>query len=324
MLQVSVNCQGRAIRFRKLGKTSLRVSIIGLGTYQFGGRWGKAFTQAEASEIIDTAQDAGINLIDTAECYGMNQLSENLVGQAIASSRSHWVLATKFGHEKLSPTKNRPAYTAPEMLKQLETSLRALRTDYIDLYQFHSGSNEAFDNDELWAALEKQQQAGKIRYFGISVSRKSQEWREHQTQQASSVGASTIQVKYNRLERYAEEQVFPQCLLQNLGVLARVPLASGLLSGKYQEVKSFKESEARASKYDSETFARMQAEIRDVLANELPPNATLPEYALAWSLSHPAVSCVIPGCKTPDQVRMNARAADLPMLAKPHPQHWIE
>ena len=320
MLQVSVNCQGRAIRFRKLGKTSLRVSIIGLGTYQFGGRWGKAFTQAEASEIIDTAQDAGINLIDTAECYGMNQLSENLVGQAIASSRSHWVLATKFGHEKLSPTKNRPAYTAPEMLKQLETSLRALRTDYIDLYQFHSGSNEAFDNDELWAALEKQQQAGKIRYFGISVSRKSQEWREHQTQQASSVGASTIQVKYNRLERYAEEQVFPECLSQNLGVLARVPLASGLLSGKYQHVSSFDESEARAGKYDTETFARMKSEIDEILKSELPDGVTLAQYALAWSLKHSAVSCVIPGCKNPEQVMMNAAVSDLAILNEAHPQ----
>lgn len=308
------------MRFRILGKTDLRVSVIGLGTYQFGGRWGKAFTQAEASEVIDTAKDAGINLIDTAECYGMNQLSENLVGQAIASSRSHWVLATKFGHEKLSPTKNRPAYTAPEMLKQLETSLRALHTDYIDLYQFHSGSNEAFDNDELWAMLEKQQQAGKIRHFGISVSRKSQEWREYQTQRASSVGASTIQVKYNRLERHAETQVFPECLKQDLGVLARVPLASGLLSGRYQEVTSFSESEARAGKYDSETFAHMQDEIRGILANELPENTPLAEYALAWSLSHPAVSCVIPGCKTPEQVRMNAHAADLPMLDSDHPQ----
>ncbi|MCK5248131.1 aldo/keto reductase, partial [Candidatus Bipolaricaulota bacterium] len=165
------------MRFRRLGKTDLRVSVIGLGTYQFGGRWGKAFMPKEVAEIIDTAKDNGINFIDTAECYGMNQLSENLVGGAIASSRSHWVLATKFGHEKLSPTKNRSAYTAPEMLKQLETSLRALRTDYVDLYQFHSGSNEAFDNDELWTMLEKQKQAGKIRHLGISVSRKSKEWR---------------------------------------------------------------------------------------------------------------------------------------------------
>lgn len=308
------------MRFRKLGKTDLRVSVIGLGTYQFGGRWGKAFTQAEASEIIATAKDAGINLIDTAECYGMNQLSENLVGQAIASSRSHWVLATKFGHEKLSPTKNRPAYTAPDMLKQLETSLRALRTDYIDLYQFHSGSNEAFDSDELWTALEKQQQAGKIRHFGISVSRKSQEWREYQTQRASSVGASTIQVKYNRLERYAEEQVFPHCLSQNLGVLARVPLASGLLSGKYQNVSSFDESEARAGKYDMETFARMKGEVDEILKSELPDGVTLAQYALAWSLKHPAVSCVIPGCKDTEQVRMNAAVADLAILGAPHPQ----
>ena len=308
------------MRFRRLGKTDLRVSVVGLGTYQFGGRWGKAFTKEDASEIIGTAKDCGINLIDTAECYGPNHLSETLIGKAIELSRSHWVLATKFGHEKVSSTKNRPAYTVPEVLQQLEASLRALRTEVIDLYQFHSGSNEAFDNDELWAMLEKQKQAGKIRHFGISVSRKSKEWREYQTQKASSVGASTIQVKYNRLERHAETEVFPECLSQNLGVLARVPLASGLLSGRYQEVKSFDESEARAGKYDAETFARMQDEIREVLANELPENTTLAEYALAWSLAHPAVSCVIPGCKTPEQVRMNARVADLSLVDDAHPQ----
>lgn len=308
------------MRFRTLGKTGLRVSVVGLGTYQFGGRWGKAFTQAEVSDIIAAARANGINLIDTAECYGRNQRSENLIGKAIEPSRSHWIVATKFGHERISPTKNRPAYTAPEVLHQLETSLRALRTDYIDLYQFHSGSNEAFDNDELWAMLEKQKQAGKIRHIGISVSKKSSEWRQYQTRRASSVGAEAIQVKYNRLEHNAESEVFPECLSQGLGVLARVPLASGLLSGKYQNVPSFDESEARAGKYDRETFAQMKREIDAILERELPEGVTLAQYSLAWSLRHPAVSCVIPGCKNTEQVQMNAAVADRAILSEPHPQ----
>jgi aryl-alcohol dehydrogenase-like predicted oxidoreductase len=298
----------------------MKVSVIGLGTYQFGGRWGKAFTKKEASEIIAAAKDYGINLLDTAECYGMNHLSETLVGHAIASSRSHWTLATKFGHEKISPTQNRPAWTTAEVRQQLEASLQALGTDYIDLYQFHSGSNAVFDNDELWEMLDKQKQAGKIRHLGISVSRRSSEWRECQTAQASSVGASVIQVKYNRLGRDAEREVFPDCLTQDLGVLARVPLASGLLSGRYQNLMTFDDSDARAGKYDPQTIVRMQQEIQHIMEHELPESVSLPQYALAWCLTHPAVSCVIPGCKTPEHVQINASVADLSLLDDNHPQ----
>lgn len=310
------------MRYRRLGKTGMKVSVIGLGTYQFGGRWGKTFTKREAAEIIATARDNGITLLDTALCYGMDHLSETLVGHAIASSRSHWIIATKFGHEKISPAQNRQAWTAAEVQQQLEASLRALGTDYIDLYQFHSGSNEAFDNDALWTMLDKQKQAGKIRHLGISVSRKSKEWREYQTRNALSVSASTIQVKYNRLERDAEREVFPECLDQDLGVVARVPLASGLLSGHYQDVTSFDKSESRASKYDYPTMARMQEEIRDIMASELPNGVSLPQYALAWCLKNPAISCVIPGCKTPEQVRINASVGDLELVEDGHPQAW--
>ena len=310
------------MRFRRLGRTDMKVSVIGLGTYQFGGRWGKTFTKKEASEIIATAQDHGINLLDTAACYGMNHLSETLVGQAIASSRGHWILATKFGHEKVSPTQNRQAWTASEVLQQLEASLRALGTDYIDLYQFHSGSNDEFDNDDLWTMLDKEKQHGKIRHLGISVSRKRSEWRTYQTARASDVGAGVVQVKYNRLERDAETEVLPECLGQDLGVMARVPLASGLLSGRYQGLTSFDPEDARAKKYDPQLIAKMQDEIEQILANELPEGVSLAEYALAWSLSHPAVSCVIPGCKTPEHVRQNAGVAELPMLQSAHPRDW--
>jgi len=308
------------MRFRRLGKTDIKISVIGLGTYQFGGRWGKTFTKKEASEIVATARDHGINLLDTASCYGMNHLAETLVGHAIASSRSHWIIATKFGHEKISPTLNRQAWTVTEVQHQLEASLRALGTDYIDLYQFHSGSNEVFNNDALWSMLDRQKQAGKIRHLGISVSRKSREWREYQTRTATNVGASVIQVKYNRLERDAEKEVLPECLSQDLGVMARVPLASGLLSGRYQDVASFNESESRAAKYDAPTMARMQQEIRDIMEHELPDGVSLPQYALAWCLRHPAVTCVIPGCKNTEQARVNASVGDLPLVDDDHVQ----
>ena len=180
------------MRYIRLGKTNIKVWVIGIGTYQFGYRWGKTFTRKEAADIIAAARDNGVNLLDTAECYGMNYLSEKLLGHAIASSRSHWIIATKFGHDRISPTQNKDAWTPAEVRKQLEASLCALGTDYVDIYQFHSGSNAVFDNDELWTMLDKQRQAGKFGYLGISVSRKSREWREYQTRNALRVGASVI------------------------------------------------------------------------------------------------------------------------------------
>ena len=312
------------MKFRRLGKTNLRVSVIGLGTYQFGGSWGTEFRNKDVAEIMATARDHGINFLDTAECYGVNHLSETLVGHALTSSRDAWIIATKFGHHRYEKTKNMQAWGAVEVQQQLEESLRALQTDYIDVYQFHSGSNEAFDNDELWTMLDKQITAGKIRYLGLSVSRKHSQWREYQSQHASRVGASAIQVKYNRLEKDAEHEVFPACIAQDLGVIARVPLASGLLSGKYQDLTAFDSADARAKKYDAHTISRMQQEIEDIIRHELPDNATLTEYALAWSLSHAAVSCVIPGCKTAEHVIQNAAAADLAIVQAKHPMDMPE
>jgi len=138
------------MRFRRLGKTELGTSVVGLGTYQFGGSWGKDFTKKEAADIIAAARDGEINLIDTAECYGVDHLSERLVGQSIASSRSRWILATKFGHVRKDHSHNTKSLGVDSVRQQLEASLRALGTDYVDLYQFHSGPNEDFDNDELY------------------------------------------------------------------------------------------------------------------------------------------------------------------------------
>ncbi|UCF10359.1 MAG: aldo/keto reductase [Candidatus Bipolaricaulota bacterium] len=308
------------MRYRRLGKSELRVSVIGLGTYQFGGRWGKDFTQREVDEILTAALECGINLIDTAKCYGMNRLSETLIGRAITSTREHWILATKFGHDRLTPSENRPAWSPAEVRDQLEGSLRALRTEHIDLYQFHSGSNEAFDNDELWAMLGEQKRLGKIGHLGVSVSRRSSEWRIHQVARAEDVGASVIQVKYNRLEREAEEDALPMCVDQDLGVMARVPLASGLLSGRYQHLDVFEKTDARAKKYDRETIARLKREIDTILESEIPEGLTLPEHSLLWSLAHPAVSCVIPGCKTAQHVRQNAGIAAHLAPQGDHPQ----
>lgn len=308
------------MRFRRLGKTNLRVSVIGLGTFQFGGSWGKQFTRNEVADIVSAARDSGVNLIDTAECYGADHLAESLVGSAIASSRNHWILATKFGHFRQDPSHKIEAWDTASVRKQLEASLHALGTDYIDIYQFHSGSNEDFENDELWMTLRRLKQSGKVRFLGISLSNKKSEWRTHQTKRAVDVGADIIQVKLNRLARVAETEVLPECLDRELGVMARVPLASGLLSGKYQDLSAFPDADIRSEKYQPQQIRHMQEEIERIVETELPDGASLPEYALTWCLSHDAVSCVVAGCKTVKHVLANAAVAASSLMPAHHPQ----
>ncbi|MCR8631709.1 MULTISPECIES: aldo/keto reductase [Paenibacillus] len=308
------------MKYRRLGKTELKVSVVGVGTWQFGGAWGKDFTQDEVDAILDKASDVGINLIDTAECYG-HHLSESFIGEYVArrKSRAEWIIATKFGHnhsDRNNPTRN--DWSAQEVLKQLEASLSALQTDYVDLYQFHSGSNEEFDNDELWTMLDKQVQAGKIRHLGISIGSNDN---LHQTDAASSVDAKAIQVVYNRLDQTPENRVFPSCERQDLGVLARVPLASGYLSGKYKPGAQFADNDVR-SRHDKEVTALKLQKVQEIQQNELPQGVNMAEWALAWCLQHSAVATVIPGCKSPEQVEANASAANLELVSEEHPSAW--
>ncbi len=307
--------------YRKLGNTGLKVSVIGLGTYQFGGSWGKTFSQSDVDEIFDTAGEEGINLIDTAACYGMD-LSEELIGKAVGKNRDRWILATKFGHRRISRTVNEQHWDAEDVQLQLEESLAALKTEYIDLYQFHSGSNESFDNDELWTMLDKQKQAGKIRFTGVSLSRKSSEWRIYQAQNARNAGVSVIQVMYNRLLREAETEVLDICEKNGLGVIARVPLASGLLSGKYKPGLRFSEDDARFKKYSPELTDRFLREAQEIARREVPEGRSLLEWSITWPLRHPAVSAVIPGVKSTEHVRVNARSAGEDLVSVDHPLGW--
>lgn len=305
------------MKYRRLGRTDLKVSVIGLGTWQFGGEWGKTFTQEEVNAILGRAKELGINFIDTAECYG-DHLSEALIGEAIRGERDQWVVATKFGHKFHGFRDRTEHWSAAEVQKQLEDSLKALQTDYIDLYQFHSGTDEVFDNDELWTMLDKEKQAGKIRFLGISLNKKNS---MHQVEAATRVGADVIQVVYNRLDRRPEEDVFPSCQRQDLGVLARVPLASGYLSGKYRPDATFGERDVR--RYDEEREKKLRL-VEEIRRTEVPEGVDMAQWALAWCLQHPAVTCVIPGVKSVEQVEANAKAAGLDLVRDDHPQAWRE
>jgi aryl-alcohol dehydrogenase-like predicted oxidoreductase len=255
------------MRYRTLGKTGLRVSVIGVGTWQFGGEWGVNFSQEQVDAILDAAAGSGINLIDTAECYGPEHLSEKLVGDYLSrSDRSRWIIATKFGHHFKSFMNRDDDFSISGVRAQLEASLKALRVETIDLYQFHSGSDAVFQNQELWSFLAEQKREGKIRHIGLSILQKGS---EIQAREAAKFGVESLQVFYNRLDRRAEEIYFPHAKKNNLGVLARVPLASGLLSGKYKPGAEFAANDVRAT-FNAEKLKRDLAEVERLQKTDVP------------------------------------------------------
>jgi aryl-alcohol dehydrogenase-like predicted oxidoreductase len=285
----------------------MHLSVIGVGTWQFGGEWAHDFSQPEVDDILDQAAACGINFIDTAECYG-DHLSERLIGDYLSRrDRSQWIVATKFGHYFHSFMRRTDDYSAGGVRLQLESSLRALGVETIDLYQFHSGSDDSFCNDELWKMLDEQRRAGKIRHLGVSILGKGS---VAQASQARSVGAEALQVVYNRLDRRPERDYLPHAQRTQLGILARVPLASGLLTGKYKPGAAFLPNDYRST-LDAEKLNRDLEEVERLRAAEIPDGIPMAQWSLAWCLQNPTVSAVIPGCKDAVQVRANASAADL-------------
>jgi len=296
------------MRYRTLGQTNLRTSVIGLGTWQFGGEWGVNFSQTEVDAILDAAAEAGINFIDTAECYGPDHLSERLIGDYLSRrDRSRWIVATKFGHHFNSFLNRTDDFSVDGVRAQLEASLQTLRVETIDLYQFHSGCDELFQNEKLWAMLAKQKRAGKIRHLGISILQKGSEL---QARDAARFGAEALQVFYNRLDCRPEQIFFPHARQNNLGIIGRVPLASGLLTGKYKPGATFAANDVRAN-FDAEKLKRDLAEVGRLQKTEVPPGVSMANWAMAWCLQDPLVASVIGGCKNPEQVKANAQAAAL-------------
>jgi aryl-alcohol dehydrogenase-like predicted oxidoreductase len=295
------------MRYRIMGGTGLRVSVVGLGTWQFGGEWGRNFLQAEADAILDQAAESGINLLDTAECYG-DHLSERLIGDYLSRhDRPRWIVATKFGHHFHKFMDRTEGFSAAAARQQLEASLRALRVETIDLYQFHSGTDAACLNEELWAMLAEAKRGGKIHHLGISILGKGSEL---QAREARRLGAEVLQVIYNRLDRRPEQMYFPHARRDNLGILARVPLASGLLTGKYRPGASFPANDWRST-FDASKMRNDLAEVERIQQTEVPAGVLMGQWALSWCLNNPLVSAVIPGCKDAAQVQANAAAAML-------------
>lgn len=313
------------MKYRRLGRTGLRVSVVGVGTWQLSGEWGRRFTQPEVEQFLGRAHELGVNLVDTAECYG-DHLAEALIGGALHHHRDDWVVATKFGHrfhpEALdngggSPTQLRSEHwSAAEVVAQLEGSLRALRTDHVDLYQMHSGADEVFDRHDLWEALHQQVAKGKIRQLGVSLGGDDL----HQARRVDQVGADVVQVGYNRLDRSAEQGVLPACLDQDLGVIVREPLANGYLSGSYRPGGWVTATDDWRSGHDPAEVQRKLELVDELRRTEVPEGMTMAQWAIAWCSQHPAVSCVVAGARSVQQVQSNAAAADLELIREDHPQ----
>jgi aryl-alcohol dehydrogenase-like predicted oxidoreductase len=293
------------MKYRVLGKTGLKVSVIGLGTHQFSGEWAKTFSDNEVTKILERAQSLGINLLDTAECYG-NHSVEELVGKGLKNQRKKWIIATKFGHVYHQNSPKTEAWSPSEVRSQLEDSLKALKTDYIDIYQFHSGSNKDFFNDKLWEMLREQVSLGKVRFLALSLAGDLTAKNDlKQLQSVSSLGIDVIQVLYNRLHPEAEEKILPYCENQQLGILTRVPLAKGFLSGNYRPGAVFPQDDIR-SNYGVEFNDEQLRQVEEIKRNELPSGEDMAGWALRWCLRKPVVSSVIVGCKNIEQLELNA------------------
>jgi myo-inositol catabolism protein IolS len=313
------------MRYRRLGRTGLAVSVVGVGTWQLSGEWGRRFTQPEVDRLLGRAHELGVTLVDTAECYG-DHLAEALIGQAIREQRDDWVVATKFGHqfhpEALrqggeSPGQLRTDHWSPaQVIAQLEASLRALGTDHVDLYQLHSGPDEVFNRHDLWEALNQQVARGKVRHLGVSLGGSDVD----QARRATEVGASVIQVGYNRLDRTAEQGVLPACLDQDWGVIVREPLANGYLGGSYRPGGWVTASDDWRSGHDPGEFQRNLELVEELRRTEVPQGVAMAAWAIGWCLQHPAVSGVVVGCKSVEQLEGNAAAADLALVGGDHPR----
>lgn len=295
---------------RVLGSTGLSVSVVGLGTWQFGDEWGQAYEQADADAIFDTAREVGINLIDTAECYGDHK-SERFVGAAIERDRDDWVVATKFGHHFIRPFERTEPRRPEDLVKQLEDSLVALRTDRVDLWQYHSWADDQFFDDDVLATIYRCKDQGKVLHVGNSIALNTN---LKQIETLQDRGIEAVQIIYNRLDRGPEAEVFPSCQKHNLGVLARVPLASGFLSGKYKPGHVFGPDEVRGRWGDRDVDGLL-GQAQEIRRREVPAGVDMASWALAWVLQNPAVTAVIPGCKNPAQVRSNAAAAQVKVSA---------
>lgn len=304
------------MQYRELGRTGWKVSDISFGCWAIGGDWGTV-EDSESYTALRAAVDQGVNFFDTADVYGDGR-SERLLAR-LKKEVGGIYIATKAGrrlHPHVAGGYNRQNLTA-----FVERSLLNLDTDSLDLLQLHCPPTQVYANPEVFAILDDLVQQGKIRFYGVSVEKV-----EEALQAIQYPNVQTVQIIFNLFRQRPAEEFFAEALRHQVGILARVPLASGLLTGKFTRETQFSENDHRnynrhGDSFDvGETFAGVDFESGLQAVEELrslvPPGMTMTQFALRWILMFDAVTCAIPGAKRPAQVEENASAADFPALSQ--------
>jgi aryl-alcohol dehydrogenase-like predicted oxidoreductase len=305
------------VNYRELGRTGWQVSEISFGAWGIGGDWGTV-DNAESLSSLHKALDLGINFIDTADVYGDGR-SERLIGQVLRQRSDQRIyVATKAGR-RLSPHVA-DGYNRQNLTAFVERSLDNLGVETLDLLQLHCPPTDVYYRPEVFGILDDLVSAGKLRHYGVSVEKV-----EEALKAIEYPNVKTVQIIFNIFRQRPSELFFPQAKAQQVGILARVPLASGLLTGKMQPDTTFEKSDHRnynreGESFDvGETFAGVPYDVGLEAVEELRPwvpgGATMAQMALRWILHFDAVSCAIPGAKHPWQAADNAAASDLPPLS---------
>ena len=305
------------MNYRLLGRTGMKVSEVSFGSWAIGSSWGPV-DDRQSMAALHKAVDLGVNFIDTADVYG-NGRSERLIGQLLRDRSETIYVATKAGR-KLSPHVAEK-YTPTALRKFIEQSLKNLRVDALDLLQLHCPPTPVFYEPEVFESLDRMVAAGKLKNYGVSVEKV-----EEALKAIEYPGVKSVQIIYNIFRQRPADLFFREAKSRWVGVIVRVPLASGLLTGRMSRSTRFTSDDHRSYNRKGQAFDRgetfagvefargLQAveEIRQIL----PKDMTMTQFALRWILMNNAVSCAIPGARNPAQVEENCGAAAAPRLSR--------
>jgi aryl-alcohol dehydrogenase-like predicted oxidoreductase len=300
------------MHLRQLGKTDLRISEVGFGAWAVGGRadaagtpfgWGRT-SDEESLATIRRARDLGVNFFDTADSYGFGR-SESLLGIVLSRKRHESVIATKVGVSRDAEGKLKKDFSREHISHAVDGSLKRLRTDYIDLYQLHNPTFDELRRDDIHEAMDRLQEAGKIRYWGVSITTP-----EEGLEIIQRGWGYSLQVLFNVLNQAPLKELFPLARERGYGIIARVPLASGLLSGKFRPDAKFEGDDVRQNFLTPKRLEELIPRVDEVKSIIGGTAHSLAEGALRFVLAHDAVSTTIPGARNVRQVEMNVGAAE--------------
>jgi len=303
------------MKYRILGKTDFKISEVSLGTWQLGGKWGEEYDPKKAIEILEKAIESGINFIDTADVYNDGQ-SEVSIGEYLKKISARVYVATKVGR-KLNPHTD-DGYNQKNITGFVDDSLKRLDVEVIDLVQLHCPPTGVYYREEVFDMLQDLKDKGKIMHYGVSVEKV-----EEALKAIEYPGIASVQIIYNMFRQKPAETFFKKANENNVGIIIRVPLASGMLSGKFGPNTFFSEADHRNFNREGkffdkgETFSGVPYSIGLKAVDELKKifgQNILAQVALKWILADRFISCVIPGASRVEQILSNAETSELPSL----------